>query len=296
MKTDATAPPSPPKSFGELARSIAIKGLSLAAIGRGQLLVKGGRRTPSGRFVPGRAAASVSPQAYTWETLRSPLRVAGFAEAREQLRDAVPAVLGPRQVGSRVTVCPVTHADQVQFDVARQETLARLTDSAGETAWLQHPYTSRAAAGSEGLLHALRTSPNGIRFICAQARLEGATLVLQPLSVVFDVDGRRSCVQPWVDDAAPGVAAIAARDDGSRAASSVHPVQDYLDELLDLLAERWLTGPTRSEEAWKKLSNLGTSLGLARLADFSRLDQPAGLLELSVVADFAYREFARLDS
>jgi len=31
------------------------------------------------------------------------------------------------------------------------------------------------------------------------------------------------------------------------------------------------------------------------LADFSSLDQPARLLELSVIADLAYREFARLE-
>jgi hypothetical protein len=291
----ANAPPAPLRSFAELARAIALKGVSFAAIGRGQLLVKGGRRTPSGRFVPGRAAASVAPQAYAWENLRSPLRVGSFAEAREQLRDAVPAALGPRQVGSRLTVCPVTLADEVHFDIARQETIARLTDAQGEQAWLIHPYTSRGAAGSESLLHSLRASPDGIRFVCAQARLDGATLVLQPLSVVFEAGGRRSCVQPWVDEAAPGAGAIAARDQDARAASSVHPLQDYLDELLDGLADRWLTGPTQSDRAWTRLANLGTTLGLARLADFSGLDQPARLLELSVVADFAYREFARLD-
>jgi len=293
VKLDASTAPPPPKPFADLARSVAVKGVSFAAIGRGQLLVKGGRRTPSGRFVPGRAAASVAPQAYAWETLRSPLRVAGFAEAREQLRDAVPAALGPRQVGSRLTVCPATLAQDVHFDAARQETIARLTDSLGEDAWLVHPYTSRGAAGSERLLHALRSSPNGIRFVCAEARLDGATLVLQPLSVVYEVDGRRSCVQPWVDDGASGAGAITQHDD-ARASSSVHPVEDYLDELLDGLAERWLAGPSHSDLAWNRLANLGTALGLAHLADFSGLDKPPRLLELSVVADFAYREFARL--
>ena len=296
VKTDASGAPPPPRSFAELARGIALKGVSFAAIGRGQLLVKGGRRTPSGRFVPGRAAASVAPQAYAWETLRSPLRVSGFAEAREQLRDAVPAALGPRQVGSRLTVCPVTLAEEVDFDVTRQETVARLTDPAGDTAWLLHPYTSRGAAGSENLLQALRASPGGIRFVCAHAQLEGATLVLRPLSVVFEVDGRRFCVQPWVDESvSAGAGAIAERGESSRASSSVHPVHDYLEELLDALAERWLTGSTHADPAWNRLATLGTALGLARLADFADLDQPARLLELSVIADFAHREFARLD-
>jgi hypothetical protein len=300
----ASSPPVAPKAFFELARSVALKGASLAAIGRGQLLIKGGRRTPSGRFVPGRAAASVTPQAYTWETLRSPLRTSGFAEAREQLRDAPPTVLGPRQVGTRLSVCPVTHASEVRFDVARQEISARLTDSLGDTARLVHPYTSRGASGSECLLHALRTSPSHLRFVCSQARLEGAMLVLQPLSVVFEENGRRSCVQPWIDENgvdenridenAPADSTLKLPGFGTSLAAPIDPLQDYLDELLDCVAERWLTGPVSSAPAWSRLAALGTSLGLARLADLSKLDQPARLLQLTVAADFAYREFARL--
>jgi hypothetical protein len=282
------------RAFSELARSIALKGASFAAIGRGQLLVKGGRRTPSGSFIPGRAAASVAPQAYTWETLRSPLRTSGFSETRDQLRDAPPTVLGPRQVGARLTVCPVSQASEVHFDVARQEVLAQLTDPLGETAWLVHPYTSRAASGSESLLHALRTSPNNVRFICAHARLEGANLVLQPLSVVFDVEGRRSCIQPWVDENTLSKPAIESSAQDNSVASSIDPLHDYVDELLDCLGDRWLTGPDRSSPTWARLSTLGTSLGLARLADLSGLDEPARLLDMTVAADFAYREFQRL--
>jgi hypothetical protein len=65
--------------------------------------------------------------------------------------------------------------------------------------------------------------------------------------------------------------------------------------LLDCLAERWLLGPTGSTQAWTQLSALGTSLGLTRLASFSGLDNAGRVLELTVAADFAYREFARLD-
>ena len=291
----AGSPLPPPKPFFELARSIALKGATLAAIGRGQLLVKGGRRTPSGRFVPGRAAASVAPQAYTWEALRSPLRTSGFAETREQLCDAPPRVLGPRQVGTRLTVCPVAHASDVRFDVARQETIARLTDPFGATAWLLHPYTSRGAPGSECLLRVLRTSPGNVRFVCGEARLQGAELVLQPLSVVLEEDGRRSCIQPWVDQNEVSEAAKPTSAHTS-IATSIDTLQDYFDELLDCLAERWLLGPVHSTSAWSRLAALGTSLGFARLAALSGLDEPSRLLELTVAADFAYREFARLDA
>lgn len=289
----AGVPTACPKAYFEIARSIALKGASFAAIGRGQLLVKGGRRTPSGRFVPGRAAASVAPQAYQWETLRSPLRTSGFAEAREQLRDAVPATLGPRQVGTRLTVCPVAQADEVRFDVTRQETIARLTDPLGESAWLRHSYTNRGAPGNERLLRALRNSPGSVRFVSGEARLEGADLVIEPLSVVFEENGRRSCIQPWVDEPARADAPAAAPDPSANFSGFIHPVQDYLDELLDCLAERWLTGSS-SEQTVKRLATLGTSLGLARLADLFDLDAPPRLLELTVAADFAFREFERI--
>ena len=290
-----SAPPVTPKPFFELARGIALKGVTLAAIGRGQLLVKGGRRTPSGRFIPGRAAASVAPQAYAWETLRAPLRTSGFAETRDQLRDAPPAVLGPRQVGNRLTVCPIAHASDVRFDVPRHETVARLTDPLGATAWLVHPYTSRGAPGSDALLHALRTSPGNVRFVCGQARLQGADLVLQPLSVVLEGDGRRSCIQPWTDETG-GAGPVRPTSTDTRGGASIDPLHDYLDELLDCLTERWVMGPASSSAAWSQLAALGTSLGLAQLANLSGLDEPARLLELTIAADFAYREFARLDA
>jgi hypothetical protein len=293
----ATGTPLAPRPFAELARSMALKGVSLAAIGRGQLLIKGGRRTPSGRFIPGRAAASVAPQAYAWETLRAPLRASGFAEAREQLRDAPPASLGPRQIGARLTVCPVAHACDVRFDVPRQEIIARLVDAQGDAAWLVHPYTSRSADGSDHLLHRLRTSPGNVRFVCGEARLHGANLIIEPLSVVFDDAGRRSCIQPWVDQAAQLDSASAMtpapHETSSVARGGVDPLHDYLDELLDSLAERWLMGPAGTQ-MWARLTTLGTSLGLTRLADFARIDDPARLLALTVASDFAYREFPRL--
>lgn len=285
---------APHKPFAELARSVVLKGVSLEAIGRGQLLVKGGRRSPSGRFVPGRAAASVAPQTYAWESLRAPLRATEFAEVSERLRDAPPASLGPRHVGARLAVCPIATVDEVRFDVARQETLARLTDQAGNVAWLVHPYTSRGAIGSQALLHALRTHSADIRFVCGRVRLEGAKLVIEPLSVVLEENGRRTCIQPWIEENPPPRSEIDESRQDSRAFGYVDPLHDYLDELLDCVAERWLTGQVTSPSAMSRLASLGTSLGLTHLADLTRFDEPAGLLEMTVIADFAFREFARL--
>jgi len=247
-------------------------------------------------LVPGRAPASATPQAYAWEALRSPLRTSGFTEAAAQLREAPPMVLGPRQASARLTVCPVLHASEVRFDTARQETIARLTDPLGEAAWLVHPYTSRGAAGSDCLLHALRTSPDKVRFVCGQARLDGATLILKPLSVVLEEGDHRFCIQPWVDENKLSRRGSQPPGAGPTLAAVTDPLQDYLDELLDCLAERWLTGPAQPRAVWSRLAAMGASLGLARLAALTQIDEPAGLLEMTVMADFAYREFSRLDT
>lgn len=284
-----------PKPFCELAGSIALKGANLAALGRGQLLIKGGRRTPSGQFLPGRAPVSVTPQAYQWETLRTPLRVSGFDELREQLKTAPPAALAPRQVGTRLTVCPVTTASEVEFLVSSQQIIAKLEDPSGKTAWLVHPYRSRSTGGSERLLSALRKRPKSILYVCGEARVAGADLVLSPVSVVFEEEGIRTCIQPWVDSGEQAAAA-AILPTAASTGDPTDPLHDYIEELLNLLAETWLTGFRATKTEWARLQTLGTSLGFTKLADFSAAITAERLLELTVLVDYAHREFNRLDT
>lgn len=290
--TDSAAKPL--RSFPDLARTVVLRGSSLAALGRGQLLIKGGRRTPSGRLLPGRAPASVSPQAYAWENLRAPVRVSGFAELREQLRSAAPIALGPRQLAARLTVCPVRAASDVEFSTAHQKIVARLSDPQGDTALLVHPFFSRGAPGAEKLISVLRRSPNELRFICAQAQLAGTELVLSPLSLVYDDGGRHTCVQPWTDETATAVSG-GTTPTGRESSPTVDPLHDYLEEVIDRVAETWLTGLPSTRPAWSRLATLGASLGFRRLASLTGVDTPAGMLELTVVTDFAHREFVRLD-
>lgn len=301
----AHEPGGTPKSFAALARTFALKGATLAAIGRGQLLVKGGRRSPSGRFIAGRAPVSVTPQACAWETLRAPLLVSSFAALREQLRAEPPAALGPRRVAARLAVCPVTGAGEVVFSVASQEIRARLADAEGGTAILAHPCVTRASAGNESLLAALRATPGNVRFVCAQARLEGAELVLAPLSVVFENASGRICIQPWVDDAPPQsgpdnrpAPAEKLPASLSTAATSADTLHDYIDELQEHLAETWLLGPSATAAESARLAALGRSLGLdALVPDANGFAKNTGaLLALTVAADFAFREYATLEN
>jgi len=188
--------------------------------------------------------------------------------------------------------CPLCGAstERVHSSYAR-----RASASANRRPSARAARASRGAAGSESLLQALRSAPASVRFVCGQARPHGAELVIEPLSVVMETDGRRSCIQPWVDEQQAAAASTRPAGVTANAAARVDPLHDYFDELLDCLAERWLVGPAASTQAWTQLSTLGSSLGLTRLAALSGLDDPGRVLELTVATDFAYREFARLD-
>ena len=82
---DSDDPAQPPKPFADLAQTSAVKRTSFAALGSGQLLIRGGKRTPSFHLLPSRAEVSVQPQTFAWESLRPPVLVEDFAELDARL-------------------------------------------------------------------------------------------------------------------------------------------------------------------------------------------------------------------
>src|SRR5207248_4436459 len=95
---DPAQQPQVPRSFADLAHAPAVKGSSFAGLGAGQLLIRGGKRTAGYHLLPGRAEASVQPQAFAWESLRPPVLVEEFAELDARLSTLPPAALRPRRV------------------------------------------------------------------------------------------------------------------------------------------------------------------------------------------------------
>jgi hypothetical protein len=259
-----------PADFQQLAQTTISKGLSLASVGAGQLLIKGGKRTPSYEFVPGRSALSLHPQSFRWEQLRSPLLVDSFADLQATLVDLPPRSLRPRRVTESLQVLPIAQVEQVSFDPITQNIRATLLDAAGDRATLIHPYTSRGAAGAEALLEQLKSQE--LRFVAAQVSLGSGGLMLAPLSLVFESDGQRSLLQPWID---VGKNATATSLDAS-VIPTQSPVVDYLQQLSIALADLWLVGLNKADEMhcrqWQELLEQG------RLIGFQRLLQPLELL------------------
>jgi hypothetical protein len=256
-----------PMDFQQLAQTTVSKGLSLSSIGAGQLLTKGGKRTPSYEFVPGRSVLSLHPQSFRWEQLRSPLLVDSFADLQATLVDLPPRSLRPRRFTESLQVLPIDQVEQVSFDPITQNIRATLLDATGDRASLIHPYTSRGAAGAEALLNKLSDESQNLRFVSAQVSFGASGLVLAPLSLVFESGDQRSLLQPWIDSAT-NVAPVSWLADNPQL-SPRSPAAAYLQQLSIALADLWLVGLNKADEMhcqqWQELLEQGRSIGFQRL-------------------------------
>jgi hypothetical protein len=259
-------PGQPPRPFAELAQTPAVKGSPFAALGAGQLVIRGGKRTAGYQLLPGRADASVQPQGFAWESLRPPVLAEELAELDARLGALPPASLRPRRVAEDFHVCAVAGAEAVQFVAATQTVQAVLADARGGRALLEHPYTSRGAAGAEVLLSRLAAQPGGLRFVSGPVRRGPAGLVIRPVCLVWEEGGQRSALQPWVDGGSgtaaglpPPVAVVAGDAAG-----------EYRVQLQAALGELLVLGLARADalvaRRWQQLRHSGEAVGLARLA------------------------------
>jgi hypothetical protein len=148
-----------PKAFWQLAHTPVVKGAPLAAVGRGQLLVKGGKRSPGGQYYPGQSPVTVNPQAYAWESLPAPVLVEDFAELGAKLASLPPATLRPRRAAESLYICRIAQIEAGGFVPMEQAVHAVLVDAAGNRAGLVHPYLSRGRDGTEALLGLLGRRP-----------------------------------------------------------------------------------------------------------------------------------------
>ncbi len=189
-----------PQDYAVLGNRLAVKGRSLSAIGRGQLVIKGAKLNAGHRIEIGRTTASVYAQKYTWEDLRPPAHVMEVREISARLESLPPASLRPRRVGEDFFVLPVADVRNVRFSSRAQAVKCDIVDSVGGIARMQHDFETRNQTGTERLLNWLTKRPHDVRYIAAIARQTAAGLELRPTAVVFEVDGARVMVQPWVDD------------------------------------------------------------------------------------------------
>jgi hypothetical protein len=254
------------RPFADLAQIPAAKRASFAALGAGQLLIRGGKRTAGFHLLPGRAEASVQPQAFAWEALRPPALVEDFAELEARLSALPPASLRPRRVAEDFHVCPVAAIEAPHFDAATQTVRAVLRDAGGRRLHLGHPFTSRGESGAEALLARLTAEPQGVRFVSGAVRRATAGLVIHPVCVVWQEGPRRTAVQPWIDRAPAAGAAEAHHV----AAAEADPLREHLQRLQEEMGELFVLGLQRADgrvaRRWQELQRQGEAAGLARLA------------------------------
>jgi hypothetical protein len=260
-------PAQPPRPFADLAQASAVKRTSFAALGVGQLLLRGGKRTPSCHLLPARAEASVQPQTFAWESLRPSVLVEDFRELDARLSALPPASLRPRRVAEDFHVLPVGSVQEARFDTASQTVQAVLLDAAGRRARLQHPYTSRGQDGAEGLLALLSAAPQNVRFVAGAVRRRALELVVHPICLISQEGTSRTALQPWIDRR-PVSSSAGQTHHG--AAQAGDPLGEYLRRLQEELGSLLVLGLQRADAAearrWQELQRQGEAVGLVRLA------------------------------
>lgn len=257
-----------PRDFFRLADSVVVKGVRLADIGAGQLLIGSGRRTPAGRLTPGRRM-TVNPQTCAWEDLKEPLRVDDYEELQRRLASLPPASLRPCWVAEDFHVLQVASAGEVSFDTARQRVEAVLRDGWGRAALLSHAYVSRAAPGAEALLAELRRG-TPVRFVAGHVRLAAGGVQIHPTALVFESEGRRRLLQPWVHPPSREEAAEAPLVSPGAPSLDADPIGRWLADAESAMGEILVLGLHRADaataNAWSALAGKAESCGLLRLA------------------------------
>ncbi len=259
-----------PKPLWQLAQSAVSKGMQLGEISAGQILVKGGKRTPGYQFIPGRNPMSLNPQSYQWEKLRSPLFVDDFAELIERLRELPPRELRPRRVTEQLQVLEIAEVRSVAFDSVAQTVRSIVVDKFGTQAQIVHPYTDRSRFGVEAMLVRLQQS-DPLKFVAAQVAINGRGLILAPTALVFETGAGRQLLQPWI---APPPTEIETNNStldrvcSAPAAMVASTIAIYRQELTIALRDLWLVGIDRIDrqhvQQWQRLAQQGKNIGFDR--------------------------------
>ena len=264
-----TGSTDPVREYWRLAAHGIITGASLAALGSGQLLVKGAKRSPGNRLVIGRGRAVVNPQAFTWEQILPPVLADDFDELRARLAILPPASLRPRRVGEDFHVVSIAGVEAAGFDRRTQTVRATLQDAQGHLAELEHPSDARGSEGVDVLLDRLSSRPADLRFVAGRVRSGAMGLSIAPVALIFQrgPDGPREIVQPWIDRQRDANVAAAVVGPTQRASD---PIEEHLGQISIATADLLTIGLSRADARmatdWRELASFGHSIGFHRLS------------------------------
>ncbi|MCI0351524.1 MAG: hypothetical protein L0Z53_19040, partial [Acidobacteriales bacterium] len=210
------------------------------------------------------------PQNYQWEQLRAPLLAEDFSEILARRQTQPPASLRPRRIGEDFYVCPVQQVEFANFDPFSQSVLAVLNDVNGAQATLIHPYTSRGAEGTEKLLWWLRHHPQDTRYIAGHVSVNRGGLVFHPVALVFEAEGRRQMLQPWLDRLSETPDSAEKLPDAQEGGIlRTDPIFYFPAQVAEAIGDLLLNGLARLDDVlirrWETLVNEGRQLGFDRL-------------------------------
>ncbi len=260
------------RSFVSLASTVLTRGISLASLASSQVLLKSGKRTPSGLLILPRTSANLAthPQAYQWEQLKPPFAAEGFAQLAERLDTLPPSCFRPRRRTEGLHVVAVSRVDMIEFDPTTQRLAARVVDSEGEIATLVHPFHHRGREGFNHLADVLQNRGDSVRFISGHIRSRGRALEIQPIAIVLDNGQRRIGINPWLplnSDITTNDEQGADNDSAEAECETDSPIKAFLFRLEDLLSEMLLTGVTLAPApSWTELAEIARQMGFVRLS------------------------------
>lgn len=180
--TEGAAPEDGPA----LARRAGVAGTTLGLLAQGQLVTTGATRLPDRQVVlttRGLQRTSVAPQTGAWDALPRPLFVADTAELAATLGERPPRFLRPRLRAEQVHAFALGRVLDLGYAPGAQVLRARVEDGAGRPFLLELAHRSAAPGALDALSEALGARP---RFVSGEARLEGGTVVVEPLAVACE--------------------------------------------------------------------------------------------------------------
>ena len=188
------------KSFDDLGSRLVADQSSVAQLAKSIVALGSGKRTPTDELVlpRGRGKLAVNGQSFLWEKLMPPFAAESFEQIKQRLEQLPPDWLRPRRGAENLHAIRIESISNAFFDVRMQRLIAVITDIDGGLAKLVFPYHSQGHAGFEQFLEAAMAQGAEARFICGHVRLENRELVIVPISVVFEKDGQREMLTPWL--------------------------------------------------------------------------------------------------
>lgn len=189
----------------------------------------------------------MNPQSFQWEQLLPPLLVDDFVACRERLEMLPPDFLRPRRLTENLQVFPIREITEVTFDSVSQLLRANVEDRRGEIARIEVPFYTRGAVAFADFQETLSKHASAACFLSGRVELFHGGLVIQPLAVVFDVQGERFAACPHSQSR--DVESANTTTPTSQEADDVDPIQSFVEELQHGLADLLVTGLADADEA-----------------------------------------------